>query len=399
MVTVKDIVELEYFKNHGITLLGGASGLMREVSAVNLIQLFTFDQWMRGKEVLLVNGVGLHLDQTANITTIIDKAYKKDVACIIFMKNHFLSSMPEVAISHADAIGFPIFWIPSEPPFSESISIICDYVSTKRSREKSISDLTRSLLLYDTEMDSSLVRQQLHDLKYTAPGCRVIVFRTENPSVSENPVILNEIYRKISQHLPMFCPDEKNAPLYLITEMRLTVLLPIKELSDLQRFMQKLLENLSQDDKKVPLKIGCGRYYTQPEDYKKSYQEACHCHKACPDGKSTYLAYEDLGLLQLCIDTSYPEYIVSYIQKKLHPIVEYDLANHSELLHTLTILAENNFNISHAAQLLYVHRNTMIQRVTRICSLLNCDLEDHNTRLELSVALYLNKYYKVQNAS
>lgn len=399
MVTVKDIAELEYFKNHGITLLGGASGLTREVSTVNLIQIPTFDLWMRGKEVLLVNGIGLHLDQVSNITSIIEKAYRKEVACIIFMKNHFLSSIQEEAITLADNIGFPIFWLPCEPPFSEPISIICDYVSTKRSREKSISDLTRSLLLYDTEMDTSLIRQQLHDLKYTAPGCRVVVFKTETASVPATPAVLNEIYRKIAQNLQVFCPDEKNAPLYLFTEMRLTVLLPIKDLSDLQSFIRHLLDNLSQEDKKIPLKIGCGRYYTQPEDYKKSYQEACHCHKACPDGQTTYLSYEDLGLLQLCIDTSYPEYIIAYIHKKLHPIVEYDLANQSDLLHTLAVLAENNFNISHAAQLLYVHRNTMIQRVNRISSLLDCDLEDHNTRLELSVALYLNKYYKVQNVS
>lgn len=237
MVTVKDIAELEYFKNHGITLLGGASGLTREVSTVNLIQIPTFDLWMRGKEVLLVNGIGLHLDQVSNITSIIEKAYRKEVACIIFMKNHFLSSIQEEAITLADNIGFPIFWLPCEPPFSEPISIICDYVSTKRSREKSISDLTRSLLLYDTEMDTSLIRQQLHDLKYTAPGCRVVVFKTETASVPATPAVLNEIYRKIAQNLQVFCPDEKNAPLYLFTEMRLTVLLPIKDLSDLQSFI------------------------------------------------------------------------------------------------------------------------------------------------------------------
>lgn len=398
MVTVKEISELKYFKDHGITLLGGVSGLTREVTRVNLIQLLTFDQWMRGQEILLVNGVGLHLDQLSNMTMIIEKAFRKNVAGIIFLKNHFLTSIPEEAIALSNTLGFPIFWLPYEPPFSEPISIICDYIAANRSWEKNIADLTRSLLLYDTKMDFSLVQQQLTDLKYTASGCRVVVFKIENIPIGENSALLNELYKKISQNLPTVCPEEKNSPLYLITDMRLTILLPIKELSALQMLIQNTLEDLPVDMKKATIKIGCGRYYTNPECYKKSYQEACHCHKACHNKQITYLAYEDLGLLQLCIDTSYPEYITDYIKKKLAPLIAYDVTNHSELLHTLSVLAENNFNTTHAAQLLYVHRNTMIQRISRICLLLNCDLEDYNTRLELSVALYLNKYYRVQIA-
>lgn len=399
MITVKEISELNYFNDHGITLLGGRSGLTREVSRVNLIQLLTFDQWMRGQEILLVNGVGLHLDQVSNMTMIIEKAFRKNVAGIIFMKNHFLTSIPEEAITLSNTLGFPIFWLPYEPPFSEPISIICDHIAAKRFWEKNIADLTRSLLLYDTKMDFSLVKQQLTDLKYTAAGCRVVVFRIENVPTPKNSILLNDLYSRISQNLSSIQADVNTSPLYLTSDMRLTILLPVKELSVLQLLIQNTLNSLPPDMKKATIKIGCGRYYTNPEYYKKSYQEACHCHKACPDNQITYLAYEDLGLLQLCIDTSYPEYITDYIEKKLSPLIRYDAVNHSELLHTLSVLAENNFNISHAAQLLYVHRNTMIQRISRICLLLDCDLEDHNSRLELSVALYLNKYYKVQSAT
>ena len=110
-----------------------------------------------------------------------------------------------------------------------------------------------------------------------------------------------------------------------------------------------------------------------------------------------YLLYENLGLLKLCIDTSYPEYILQYIQNNLKPIIDYDRQNNSDLIKTLEILVKTNFNVTHAAQLSYVHRNTMIQRIGRLQNLLGVDFEDYKVRMELSVALYLNQYYQVQN--
>lgn len=391
MVTVKDISELSYFQNLGMTLLGGKTGLSREASTVNMIQLFTFDQWMKGGEILLVNGIGLHLDKPENISRIIDKAYTKNVACIIFMQNHFLSHIPNEAVEQADMIGFPIFWIPSEPPFSECISVIYHFVSAKESEEKMVANLTRNLLLYDNETDAALLLQQLHDLQCTYPGCRSIVFKSDDNISSSGSHIYHDIYKQIVSEL------NETMLLYLINERQLTVLLPLVEASDVDRLVDKTLKSISSIYPNVHLKIGCGRYYTKPEDYKKSYQEACHCHKACPDNTTTYLLYENLGLLKLCIDTSYPEYILQYIQNNLKPVIDYDRQNNSDLIKTLDILVKTNFNVTHAAQLLYVHRNTMIQRIGRLQNLLGVDFEDYKVRMELSVALYLNQYYQVQN--
>ena len=54
----------------------------------------------------------------------------------------------------------------------------------------------------------------------------------------------------------------------------------------------------------------------------------------------------------------------------LAPIVEYDNENGTELFKTLELLIENSANTQRVAQLLYVHKNTVLQRKNKILDLL-----------------------------
>ena len=74
MVYVKDIMELDYFKNNNLELVGGVNGLNRVVTRPNIAQLMNFHEWMAGGEFLLVNGVGLELDKLENMLTLIKNA-------------------------------------------------------------------------------------------------------------------------------------------------------------------------------------------------------------------------------------------------------------------------------------------------------------------------------------
>ena len=88
MVYVKDLMELDYFKKNRLTLVAGMNGLKRIVKRPNIAQLMNFNEWMAGGEFLLVNGVGLHLDQTDQLLKLIENAQKGKAACIAFLPCH-----------------------------------------------------------------------------------------------------------------------------------------------------------------------------------------------------------------------------------------------------------------------------------------------------------------------
>lgn len=398
MICVRDLYHLDYFQKEKIELLGGAGGLDRVVVSANFIQLFTFDQWMKGGEFLLVNGIGLHLDHSENIVKIITKADAKNVACIIFMINQFLPKIPDEAVSLANKLNFPVFRLPHELPFSECISVVYDYILKKRSEEISSATLTRNLLLFDT--DISILPQQLRESGYCDPGYRVAVFaaypKNTSGRVPEWDFCLHHLYNEIVLHFPNSESYSDYHPLYMILSNKLTVFLPLHDAGQTEAVLRKSLQAFSAGNDNIYFSVGCGKFYENICDYKKSYREALHCHKALQSGTTQILFYENLGILKLCFDTSSPELITEYISGLLQPILTYDRENNTQMFSTLKTYISENFNATRASQQLYVHRNTMIQRIAKLEELLGTDFENADFRRELSVAVYLSQFYTVQ---
>lgn len=73
----------------------------------------------------------------------------------------------------------------------------------------------------------------------------------------------------------------------------------------------------------------------------------------------------------------------------------YDRANNTEFLNTLEVYLENNCNISKAAQMLHLHRNTMMYRVEKIEDILQIDLKEAEVTFRLRLGVRAKKILKI----
>ena len=97
------------------------------------------------------------------------------------------------------------------------------------------------------------------------------------------------------------------------------------------------------------------------------------------------VAVPELGLTGLLAAVS-DERLVDYSRRHLGPLIEHDSARKGALVATLRAYLETGEQ-QHAAQKLRVHPNTLRYRLDRIREISGLDLEDPETRLNLSVAL------------
>ena len=81
--------------------------------------------------------------------------------------------------------------------------------------------------------------------------------------------------------------------------------------------------------------------------------------------------------------------IEEYYAKTIRPLLEYDKKNNSDLAVVLRSYLNHNGSVKETADELYVHRNTINYKLTRISELLDMDLSQLNTRLQLSVGFML----------
>lgn len=77
----------------------------------------------------------------------------------------------------------------------------------------------------------------------------------------------------------------------------------------------------------------------------------------------------------------------------VEPLEEHDRERRSDLVKTLKVYFDAGANASEAADRLFLHRNSMLYRLTRIEKLTGLDLKDSRARL----ALQLGLMYVIEN--
>ncbi len=125
-----------------------------------------------------------------------------------------------------------------------------------------------------------------------------------------------------------------------------------------------------------PVYMGMSACHKEIKDIRYAFQEALEAleyqQQAKNNGLGSYLHQLPLHLLN-----KYGENIAVILKYNiLKPLLDFDAQNNTELVYTLQIYFQTNFNASKAAKLLYLHRNTMLNRLEKIKELLQTDLSD-----------------------
>jgi DNA-binding PucR family transcriptional regulator len=98
-------------------------------------------------------------------------------------------------------------------------------------------------------------------------------------------------------------------------------------------------------------------------------------------------AYDDLGFLgDLLIRPAQPRSPNRYTAT-LEKIARYDAEKSTHYLHTLETYLDHLSSANQAAQALYIHRNTLYQRLARMTDLWGIDFQDPLVMLNLNLAI------------
>ena len=66
---------------------------------------------------------------------------------------------------------------------------------------------------------------------------------------------------------------------------------------------------------------------------------------------------------------------------------EHDQSNGSDYIEFLEAYLKNNGNINETAEKMFIHRNTVVYKIKKINELLDCNLSDLKTRVQIYLAL------------
>lgn len=138
--------------------------------------------------------------------------------------------------------------------------------------------------------------------------------------------------------------------------------------------------------------LGVGSYCHNIRDICKSYTEA---RAAINLGYILHwydriLFYHEMGLYRMLLpllgSAESREYCEQYITK----LETYDAENGTDLFNTLNEIVQTGWNLKKASENMYLHYNSMKYRFSRICTIMELDLNDHANRVTVSIALIVH---------
>lgn len=219
---------------------------------------------------------------------------------------------------------------------------------------------------------------------------------------------LQAVYKRISSVIRRRVLDNYSGSIFYEHENLLTCIIPLgKDLAGtrLKSWLQELSQQLKQEYN-VYLSVGIGNACQVIADYRRGFAEA---EEALQMGQnlsqeqgidtrlqSTVTHFNDLGVYRYLYKIARMDDLRDVYQDQVARIVHYDRRKNTDLLTTLETYLECAGNLTKTSERLFVHRNTLIQRLERLQSLCNIDLQDRSNWLTLQVAI---KVYKLRGNS
>lgn len=180
---------------------------------------------------------------------------------------------------------------------------------------------------------------------------------------------------------------------------RILILLKHNNHLNLTKTCSKLFKKIQQEisnRKKITINAGVGRDVEDIMELSEAYNQAVMALEIGRqlNGQGSLTRYDDLGSYRILIsDKENPEHI-KFCHDLINGLLISDQLHHTELIHTLTVILSSNFNLKEAAQKMFIHYNTIRNRVKKIEELARVNINSSADRLNLQLAMQI---FAIQN--
>lgn len=238
-------------------------------------------------------------------------------------------------------------------------------------------DVLRTILS-GTITEPASLQQQAAELGYDLqrPHVALVI------APSDASVTCDEIYKELRRLLAR----QQAAP-SLLRENVIICLCP----SDEQLTQPyALLKALAAD---LPIVAGLSTIAPTAAQWPRAYDEADQALQLGRQlfGPSSFTAFSDLGVYRLLLEMRESSELHSFYHETLGALIAHDRSNSGELVQTLEGYFAALGNLHQAADLLHIHRNTLIYRLRRIGEISGLSLKRAEDVLALQIALRVHR--------
>jgi GAF domain-containing protein len=228
---------------------------------------------------------------------------------------------------------------------------------------------------------------------------------SEGNNNNEQDTQLQTIYRRISSVVRRRIQDIYPGSVFDEHENVITCIIPLRDQNGerLKSWLNDLAQQIYREYE-VCLSIGIGNPCQHIVDYRRGFAEAKEALQLGQDLRAwqeeqeiedqpLVTHFNDLGVYRYLYKIAHMDDLRDVYQEQVARIDHYDKRKNTDLLATLEMYLECAGNLTKTSERLFVHRNTLIQRLERLQALCDIDVQDRSNWLTLQVAI---KVYRMR---
>ena len=395
MVTCRDIVNL---KLDGMELVAGVGGLNRVVSWVYLVQTKPYkDHMNQGNFALIVvDYVRFDFDE---VEKALDELVELGISGLGLSVIDDREIIPESIVRKADELELPLFYVRWEgASFVDISQSVGNLITETNIINKRTGDYLYNLLFgYDVNDRYVEKISGQFGVDFSKPyrvGI-IAVDRTYGVNLEQD----EHIYEYYANCLNQEVLKMKGHPMFMRFLNKFVLLFEAKADKEVEHEIEKMLRSLDENPSfKDLIQSTCilGAAYTDPRKYGQSYQEAKSLipkkdQLPNPTHKKV-LSVSTMGIYKYMFHGDNQREILDYCNNKLDKLEKYDNANGAFLEETLLSYYMNGFNTVKTAEALFIHRNTLLNRLEKIEEILEIELNDYMEYLDLINCILVKRF-------
>ena len=171
-----------------------------------------------------------------------------------------------------------------------------------------------------------------------------------------------------------------------------------KERKQMEKHIAEAFSRIQKSIENIPFTIsfGIGRYYENIEQIYLSYQEAREVIRLSYmfSWFNRILYYEKMDLFRIFLPILDNQEALEACRNCLQPLLDYDRKNKKNMLETLQVVSECDWNLKLAAERMFLHPNSVKYRMEQIGKLIHRNCREHSDRLLIEIAILVQTMAK-----
>ena len=379
--TIEDMLVVSADK-YQMKLEAGEKGWSNSISWLLMLEDLTIIQNFSGKELAVTTGLGFQTEE--KMLDLVRELSWHNAAGLIVNTGYYIREIPEAVRRLCDHYDLPLLTVPWEVYLADMIKDMSIRIFLQSSTDEQISAaLIRAI---ESPGSRDLYEKELlphFDLDGTFQTALVTTGNLDSMDTVER--------KRIAYRMQLYLTNLTHNGHFLYYDGYFVIVMNDMKPEECADVMEAFADRAERKMPERRVWVGVSDQVTDISNLRLSFRRAKAAVTMAENVNDSIQFFDKMGLYRLLYMVDDPLLLKSLSDHLLQPLLEYDDQHGGGYLETLESYLKNSGSIKAMADELFIHRNTILYRMTNIKKLLGSNLEDSRERMMFAIACMVRK--------